>query len=54
MVAFRRTADGFVREVYQGMDAVLPLGEIGIDLPLAEIYEAVEFAPKPEEDQASS
>ncbi len=54
VVAFRRTADGIVREVYQGMDAVLPLGEIGIDLPLAEIYEAVEFAPEPEEDQASS
>jgi Uma2 family endonuclease len=50
VVAFRRTAGGIVREVYQGMDAVLPLGEIGIDLPLAEIYEAVEFAPEAEED----
>ena len=50
VVAFRRTEGGFVREVYQGVDAVLPLAEIGIDLPLAEIYEAVEFAPEPEED----
>lgn len=50
VVAFRRTAEAFVREVYQGMEAVLPLGEIGIDLPLAEIYEAVEFIPEPEED----
>src|ERR1700681_4534999 len=54
VVAFRRTEGGFVREVYQGMDAVLPLAEIGIDLPLAEIYEAVECAPEPEEDPASS
>jgi Uma2 family endonuclease len=50
VVAFRRTKDGFVREVYPGLDAVLPLGEIGIDLPLAEIYETVEFAPEPEEE----
>jgi Uma2 family endonuclease len=39
-----------LREVYQGMNAVLPLTEIGIDLPLAEIYEAVEFTPESEED----
>jgi Uma2 family endonuclease len=53
VVAFRRTAAGFVREVHEGLDAVLPLGEIGIDLPLAEIYETVEFVPEPEEDEAS-
>jgi Uma2 family endonuclease len=53
VVALRRTEGGFVREVYQGLDAVLPLGEIGVDLPLAEIYETVEFAPEPEEDQAT-
>jgi Uma2 family endonuclease len=50
VVAFRRTADGFVREVYQGMDAVIPLGEIGVELPLAEIYERVEFVPEPDEE----
>jgi Uma2 family endonuclease len=49
VVAFRRTESGFVREVYQGINAVLPLAEIGIDLPLTEIYESVEFAPEPEE-----
>jgi Uma2 family endonuclease len=49
-VVFRRTAGGFVREVYQGMDAAIPLAELGIALPLAEIYEAVEFTPEPEED----
>jgi Uma2 family endonuclease len=51
-VAFRRTEGGFVREVFEGLDAVLPLGEIGVELPLAEVYEAVEFAPEPDEDDA--
>ncbi len=50
VVVFRRTDQGFVREVYQGLDAVLPLREIEIDLPLAEIYEAVEFTPEAEEN----
>ncbi|MCI0643054.1 MAG: Uma2 family endonuclease [Gemmataceae bacterium] len=49
VVAYRRTEQGFVREVHQGLDAVLPLGEIEVDLPLAEIYDGVEFVPEPEE-----
>ncbi len=53
VVAFRRTANGFVREVYQGLDAVLPLREIGLDLPLAEIYETVAFSPEPAENEAT-
>lgn len=52
VVVFRRTEEGFVREVYQGLDAVVPLGEIGIDLPLAEVYEAVAFVPEPDEGEA--
>jgi Uma2 family endonuclease len=51
VVAFRGTAQGFVREVYEGMDAVLPLGEIKTELPLAEIYDAVEFIPEAEDDE---
>jgi Uma2 family endonuclease len=51
VVVHRRTDNGFVREVYEGLDAVIRLGEIGTDLPLAEVYEAVEFAPEPEEDK---
>ena len=43
------TAAGFVAEVYEGLNAVLPLPEIGIELPLAEIYEAVAFHPEPED-----
>lgn len=44
--AFRRTNDVFVPEAQEGLQAVLPLPEIGCDLPLAEIYEEVEFRPE--------
>ena len=37
VVVFRRTDHGFVREVHQGLDAVIPLREIDIELPLAEV-----------------
>jgi|SRR5688572_18827478 len=50
IVVHRRTDQGFVREVHEGLDAVLRLPEIEIELPLAELYEAVEFFPEPEED----
>jgi Uma2 family endonuclease len=50
VVAYRRTEHGFVREVHEGMDAVVPLREIGLELPLADIYETVEFAPEAETD----
>jgi Uma2 family endonuclease len=49
-VVFRRTEHGFVREVYQGLDAVIPLGEVEAELPLAEVYEGVEFAPEPDDE----
>ena len=52
-VVFRRTERGFVREVYRGLDAVVPLREIEIDLPLAEVYEGVYFLPEPAENEAS-
>lgn len=51
VVALRRTEHGFVREVYEGLEAVVPLAEIETELPLAEIYEAVEFHPEPPEDE---
>ena len=46
VVVFRRTSKGFEREVHEGLDAVVPLREVGIELPLAEIYEAVTFTPE--------
>ncbi|MGH7138450.1 MAG: Uma2 family endonuclease, partial [Pirellulales bacterium] len=50
VVVFRRAEHGFVREVYQELEAIVPLPEIGIDLPLAEVYEAVEFNAETDED----
>src|SRR5262245_49717233 len=45
---YRRTSNGFVREVYQGLDAVIQLAEIEAELPLADVYEGVEFVPDAE------
>lgn len=49
VVVYRRTDHGFIREVYQGLEAVIDLPEISCSLSLAEIYERVEFGPDPEE-----
>ncbi len=51
-VVFRRTGQGFVREVYEGLDAVIPLAEIETALPLAEVYDGVEFSREAEEEIA--
>jgi len=51
VVVFRRAAHGFVREVYEGLDAVVPLPEIQTELPLAEVYGTVEFTPELAEDE---
>ncbi len=52
VTVLRRTGDGFVRELYTGLDAVIPLSEIETELPLAEIYAGVEFTPEPSEEEA--
>jgi Uma2 family endonuclease len=52
VVVFRRTDAGFVREVYDGLDAVVPLSEIETELPLSEIYDGVVFTPEPDSDEA--
>lgn len=43
VVVHRRTDDGFLAEVYEGLDAVVPLEAIEAELPLAELYERVDF-----------
>jgi Uma2 family endonuclease len=43
VVVHRRTDSGFVAEAYEGRDSVIPLEAIGAELPLAELYERVEF-----------
>lgn len=53
VVSFRRTEQGFVREVYEGIDAVIPLREIETELPLAEVFEAVEFVPEPADEEVA-
>jgi Uma2 family endonuclease len=44
VVVHRRTDNGFVAEAYEGADAVIPLPAIEAELPLAELYERVEFS----------
>lgn len=51
VVVHRRTEQGFERKVYSGLDAVIPLPEFQTELPLAEIYEGVDFVPEPVEDE---
>jgi len=51
-VVYRRTDSGFARETYGGLDAVIPLPEIGCELPLADLYDGVEFPPpRSDEDE---
>ena len=49
VVVHRRTDQQFVPEVYEGIDAVLPMPEIGVDLPLSEIYQGMTFPPEADE-----
>ncbi len=50
VIAYRRSDQGFERQVYQGLETVIPLPEIGCQLALADAYERVEFGPEPEDD----
>jgi Uma2 family endonuclease len=50
VVAFRRRGEEFERGIYDGMSATIPMPEIDIELPLAEIFERVNFRPEPEEE----
>ena len=50
VLVWRRTEQGFVREVYTGLEATVPLPEIGIELPLAELYEGVELSLEEQAD----
>jgi Uma2 family endonuclease len=48
---YRRTDQGFVHETYAELSGVVPLAEIDAELKLAEIYERVEFAPEPDDEE---
>jgi Uma2 family endonuclease len=47
VIVYRRTEQGFHREVYTGPNATIPLHEIEVELPMADIYEGVEFVSEP-------
>jgi Uma2 family endonuclease len=51
VTVYRRAEQGFTRQTY-GEGATIPLPEIGTELPLAEIYEAVQFSPEPDGDES--
>jgi hypothetical protein len=40
--------------VYEGIDAIVPLSEIGVDLSLAEIYQGMDFPPDADESDEGS
>ena len=44
-LVYRRADSGFDREVYKGLDAIIPLPEIQCELSFRELYRNVEFAP---------
>ena len=50
IVVYRRTGEEFVREVYEGLEAVVPLAEIETELPLSEVYDRIEFIPEAEDE----
>lgn len=43
VVVHRRTDNGFVAEVYEGLNAVIPLEAVEAELPFAELYARVAF-----------
>ena len=43
VIVYRRTDAGFAREQWEGLHAVVPMPELGIVLPLNEVYRRVSF-----------
>ncbi len=43
VVVYRRSEHGFAATLYEGLDAAVPLPEVGVELPLTELYERVDF-----------
>ncbi len=51
IAVYRRTDHGFVYESYTELGATILLPEIEARLPLAEVYERIEFLPEPEDEE---
>ena len=43
LVYRRKSGGGFGTQVYEGLESIIPLPEIEADLPLADLYERVDF-----------
>lgn len=50
LVHRRRRQGGFAVEEHSGLEAVIPLPEIEASLPLAELYEGIDFSAVPHRD----
>jgi Uma2 family endonuclease len=48
---YRRTDRGFVFETYSDLGAIIPLAEIEAEMPMAEVYERIEFLPEPQSEE---
>jgi Uma2 family endonuclease len=52
IVMYHRTDSGFVPRQYEGPEAMVPLEAIGSQLPLADLYERVDFQVQEQDDSA--
>ena len=50
LVHRRQTQGGFATEEHAGLEGVVPLPEIEAELPLAELYEGLDFTKMPHRD----
>jgi Uma2 family endonuclease len=51
IIVHHRAGNGFVPRLYEGLDAVVPLDAIELQLPLAELYERVDFTAAKEAER---
>lgn len=49
VVAFLRGEQGFVREVFHGLSAVVRVPDLDLELGLADVYDRVSFGPEVED-----
>jgi Uma2 family endonuclease len=49
-VVYRRTDQGFERDVISGIEASLSFADIGVQIRFSDIYERIAFAPEPDDD----
>ncbi len=50
---YRRTPEGWLLTVHEGLAASLPLPAVQLSIPLAEIYDGIEFTPVVDEGGAA-